>query len=124
MGDYDFMLQSYAVCAGLLWFFYTLTQFSAVDAKAHPPEDAQLMEKDIEKQNKAEADGDWDVSFTNSGARGQTLQTLALAINAPRTSVYHPAIASTSAAERKELLFASFLDIPFAGSDPTWTACS
>jgi len=82
------MLQSYAVCAGLLWFFYTLTQFSAVDAKAHPPEDAQLMEKDIEKQNKAEADGDWDVSFTNSGARGQTLQTLALAINAPRTSVF------------------------------------
>jgi hypothetical protein len=46
-------------------FLYTKTQFGAIDALAHPPEDAGLMAKDIEAANKAAADGDMEVCSGN-----------------------------------------------------------
>jgi len=45
----EFLLRGYAICMLILYLLYFVTQMTAVDAKAHPPEDAKLMAKKLEE---------------------------------------------------------------------------
>jgi hypothetical protein len=52
--ELEILLQSYAVCALLLYLLYFSSCIAALDPKAHLPEDSSLVAGDLEKLAKIE----------------------------------------------------------------------